>query len=153
MNPDEIIIEQVKTYSEEVAEAISAFVPQLGDRYQPFTEDALREIINSPQSYLFIAIHVPTKTVAGMIMQTIYRIPYTTKSYVDDVFIDEKFRKMGIATRLFQKVVDTAREHKAAYIDFTSKPYRIEGNSLYEKLGFKKRDTNVYRLRFTYDEK
>jgi len=151
MNPEDIIIEQVKTYSEEVAEAISVFVTRLGNNNQSFTEDTLKEIINSPQSFLFVAIHVPTKEVAGMIMQTVYRIPYTTKSYVDDLFIDEKFRKMGIATRLFQKVVDNAREHKAAYIDFTSQPHRIEGNTLYDKLGFKKRDTNVYRLRFTYE--
>jgi len=148
MDPKDIIIEQVKTYSEEVAEAMSVFVTKLGDNYQPFTEDSLREIINSPQSYLFIAIHVPTKEVAGMIMQTIYRIPYATKSYIDDLYIDEKFRKMGIATRLMQKVVDNAKEYKAAYVDFTSKPERVAGNNLYEKLGFKKRDTNVYRLRF-----
>jgi len=150
MDPKDIIIEQVTSYSEEVAEAISVFVTKLGDRYQPFTDDALKEIINAPQSYLYIAIHIPTKEVAGMIMQTIYRIPYTTKSYVDDLYIEEKFRKMGIATKLMQKVVENAKEHNAAYVDFTSKPERVAGNSLYEKLGFKKRDTNVYRLRFEY---
>jgi ribosomal protein S18 acetylase RimI-like enzyme len=152
MDPKDIIIEQVTTYSEEVAEAISMFVTKLGDRYQPFTDDSLREIIDSQQSCLFIAIHVPTKEVAGMIFEIIYRIPYTKKAYIEDLFIDEKFRKMGIATRLMQKAVDTAKEHHAAYIDFTSKPYRVEGNSLYEKLGFKKRDTNVYRLRFNYEK-
>ena len=152
MDPNDIRIEQVKTYSEEVVGAVSTFVTKLGDRYQPFTEDSLREIVNSQQSYLYIAKHTPTQEIAGMIFEIIYRIPYTTKAYVEDLFIDEKFRKMGIATRLFQKVVDNAREHKAAYIDFTSKPYRVEGNSLYEKLGFQKRDTNVYRLRFSYEE-
>src|SRR5579872_3084204 len=128
MDKNDIVIEQVKEFSEEVAEAISKFVVQLGDRYQPFTQDSLREIINSSESYLFIARHNTTKEIAGMIFEIIYRIPYTTKAYVEDLFIDEKFRKMGIATRLFQKAVDTAREHKAAYIDFTSKPYRVEGN-------------------------
>ena len=152
MDTNDIVIEEVKQFSTEVAEAISKFVVQLGDRYQPFTQDSLREIINSSNSYLFIARNSSTKEIAGMIFEIIYRIPYTTKAYIEDLFIDEKFRKMGIATRLFQKVVDTAREHKAAYIDFTSQPHRIEGNTLYEKLGFKKRDTNVYRLKFTYDE-
>lgn len=152
MDTNDIVIEQIKEFSEEVAEAISKFVIQLGDRYQPFTQDSLKEIINSSNSYLFIARNSSTKEIAGMIFEIIYRIPYTTKAYVEDLFIDEKFRKMGIATMLFKKVVDTAREHKAAYIDFTSKPYRVEGNSLYEKLGFQKRDTNVYRLRFSYEE-
>ncbi|SRR6266568_1076691 len=152
MDPKDIIIEQVKTFSPEVAEAISVFVTQLGDSYQPFTDDSLREIIASPQSYLFVAIHVPTKEVAGMVMEAVYRIPYTTKAYIDDVFIDEKFRGLGIATKLMQKAVILAREKHASYIDCTAKPSRVAGNSLYEKLGFKKRDTNVYRLRFTYEE-
>src|SRR5882762_8460542 len=103
MNPDDIIIEQVKTYSEEVAEAISVFVTKLGDRYQPFTDDSLREIINSPQSYLFIAIHVPTKEVAGMIMEIVYRIPYTTKAYIEDLFVDENFARWALPQDLCRK--------------------------------------------------
>src|SRR5437868_4342176 len=125
MDPNDIIIERVTSYSEEVAEAISIFVSKLGERYQPFTDETLREIIKSSQSYLFVAIHVPTKEVAGMIFEIIYRIPYSKKAYIEDLFVDEKFRKMGIATRLFQKVVDTAKEHEVAYIDFTSKPFRV----------------------------
>src|SRR5258708_30782010 len=152
MDPKDIIIEQVKEFSLEVADAIDKFVCQLGEKYQPFTKDSLKEIINAKQSYLFIARHVPTQEVAGMIMETVYRIPYAKKAYVDDLFVDEKFRNMGIATKLMQKTVDTAKEQHASYVDFTSKPYRVAGNALYEKLGFQKRDTNVYRLIFDYGE-
>ena len=151
MDQKDIIIEQVTTFSPEIAEAIRSFVHQLGDNYQPFTDDSLREILDSPQSFLFIARHKPSKQIAGMIMETVYRIPYTIKAYIDDLFIDEKFRKMGIATKLMQKTIETAKEHNASYVDFTSSPYRIAGNSLYEKLGFKKRETNVYRLHLTYE--
>ncbi|HVA96424.1 MAG TPA: GNAT family N-acetyltransferase [Candidatus Acidoferrales bacterium] len=152
MDTNEIIIEQVTAFSPEIVDAISAFVRKLGNNYQPFTEDSLQEIINSPQSYLFIARHIPTKKIAGMIMEIVYRIPYTKKAYIEDLFVDEQFRKMGIATRLMQKTLDTAKEHHAAYVDFTSQPHRVEGNTLYEKLGFKKRDTNVYRLKIIYEE-
>src|SRR5258706_8959230 len=103
MDPKDIIIERVTTFSSDVSNAMKKFVSQLGTNHQEFTDDTLREIINSPQSYLFIARHTPTQEVAGMIFIAMYRIPYTKKAYVDDLFIDEKFRKMGIATKLMQK--------------------------------------------------
>jgi ribosomal protein S18 acetylase RimI-like enzyme len=153
MDPKDIIIERVTTFSPEIVRVISNFADKLGGNHQPFTDESLHEIVDSSQSFLFIARHVPTQQVAGMIMEVIYRIPYTKKSYIDDLFIDETFRKMGIATKLMQKALDAAREHHAAYIDFTAQPHRVAGNSLYEKLGFQKRDTNVYRLRIQYEKR
>jgi ribosomal protein S18 acetylase RimI-like enzyme len=152
MDPNDIIIEQVKEFSSEVAETIRKFAPHFGLNYQPFTDDSLRGMIDSPQCYIFIAKYKPTGQIAGMIMENVYRTFYIKKAYVEELFVDEQFRKMGIGSKLMQKVVDNAKEHKAAYVDFTSKPQRVEGNRLYEKLGFKKRDTNVYRLKFDYGE-
>jgi ribosomal protein S18 acetylase RimI-like enzyme len=152
MEPKDITIEQVKDYSSDVEGAVRNFVSHLGKNYQPFTADSLKEIVNSPQSFLFIARHVPTNTIAGMVFEIVYRIPYAGKAYIDDLFIDEKFRKIGIATRLMQKAVENAKAHKASYIEFTSNPQRIESNNLYSKLGFTKRETNVYRLSITYEE-
>jgi ribosomal protein S18 acetylase RimI-like enzyme len=152
MDPKNIIIEQVKEFSPEVVEAISGFTRQLGDSNQEFTDQTLREIIASEQSYLFIARDVSIRAIAGMIMLSVYRIPYTKKAYADDLFIGERFRHRGIGTMLMQKVVAVAKENHAAYIEFTSSPHRIAGNSLYKKLGFTKRDTNVYRLQLSHEE-
>jgi ribosomal protein S18 acetylase RimI-like enzyme len=152
MNTQDIIIEQVKEFSPEIAKTISDFAQKLGGKHQVFTEESLKEIINSTQSYLFVARHVPTNKIVGMIMEIVYRIPYTKKAYIEDLFVDEQFRKMGIATQLMKKTLETAKKQHAAYVDFTSQPHRIEGNTLYEKLGFKKRDTNVFRLIIDYDE-
>lgn len=152
MDPNDIVIERVTTFSPEVVEAIAHFAPQFGKNYQQFTDDSLREIISSPQCYVFIAKYEPTKQIVGMIMENIYRTFYIKKAYVEELFVDSNFRKMGIGSKLMHKVVENAKEYKAAYIDFTSKPNRVEGNSLYAKLGFQKRETNVYRLRIHYEE-
>jgi GNAT superfamily N-acetyltransferase len=152
MDPKDIVIEQVKEYSSDVEEAVRSFVSNLGENYQPFTGDTLKEIVASSQSYLFIARYAPTKEIAGMVFEMVYRIPYGVKAYVDDLFISEKFRKMGIGTRLMQKVVENAKDHHSLYIEFTSNPKRIESNRLYLKVGFKLRETNVYRLTISYEE-
>ena len=152
MDPNDIIIERVTIFSPKIAEAIRNLVKQLGNNYQSLTDDAVKEIIATQSSYLFIAKHTPTGEIAGMVMAAIYRIPYTQKAYLDDLVIDEKFRKMGIATKLMQKAIEVAKEHRAAYIDFTSRPDRVAGNNLYEKLGFQKREANVYRMRFDYEK-
>jgi len=152
MDPKDIVIEQVTAFSDEIAEATRSLVKQLGNNYQSLTDDAVKEIVASSTVYLFIAKHLPTDEVAGMITIAIYRIPYTKKAYLDDLVIDEKFRKMGIATKLMQKAVEEAKKHQAAYIDFTSRPERVAGNNLYEKLGFQKREANVYRMRLDHEK-
>jgi ribosomal protein S18 acetylase RimI-like enzyme len=87
-----------------------------------------------------------------MVTVLIFRIPYVKKAYLDDLIVDEAFRGHGLGSKLLQKAISLAKEKDAAYVDFTSRPRRIAGNTLYEKLGFKKRDTNVYRLILSYEE-
>jgi ribosomal protein S18 acetylase RimI-like enzyme len=146
MDTSEIVIEQAKEFSKEVADAVRSLIHQEGNNFQEFTDEDLHEMVESPQSFLFIARHVPTGKIAGMIMAMIYRIPYVRKAYLDDLVVDESFRKMGIATKLLEHAISVSREHKVAYIMFTAHQSRVASNTLYQKLGFKTRETNVYRL-------
>ena len=85
-------------------------------------------------------------------MAIIYRIPYVKKAYLDDLIVDPEFRGHGIGSALMKHATNFSREKGAAYVDFTARPRREDSNGLYEKLGFKKRDTNVYRVIFDYGE-
>jgi len=150
MDPKEFAIEQLISFSTENAEAIRNLAKQLGNNYKELADNDLREIVTSKQSYLFLARHIPTQKVAGMIMANVYRIPYVKKAYLDDLIVDPQYRGKGVGKALMSYAVDFAKEKGAAYADFTARPIREESNKLYEKLGFKKRDTNVYRLIFDY---
>ena len=152
MDPKEFFIEQLTSISSENADAVRNLAKQLGNNYKELSDKDLQEIITSPQSFLFLARHIPTKQVAGMIMAIVYRIPYVKKAYLDDLIVDPQFRAKGIGKALMSHAVNFTKEKGAAYVDFTARPRREESNSLYEKLGFKKRDTNVYRLIFDYGE-
>jgi ribosomal protein S18 acetylase RimI-like enzyme len=45
--------------------------------------------------------------------------------------------------------LEIAREKGASGVSLTSNPKREAANRLYQKMGFKKRDTNAYYYKFT----
>ncbi|MEK7060924.1 MAG: GNAT family N-acetyltransferase, partial [Patescibacteria group bacterium] len=65
-----------------------------------------------------------------------------------DIVVDEEYRGKGIGTKLITAAINQARKEGVKHIDFTSRPQRVAANRLYQRLGFKKRETNVYRLNF-----
>jgi len=144
-------IEQVTTFSSEISEAIKRLAAQIGDNYKPLTDEDIIEMIASPTTYIMLA-KAENGSIAGMITVLVYRIPYVKKASFEDFIVDTSYRGQGIGSQLVEKAVAFAKEKGAAYIDFTSRPRRVDGNKLYEKLGFKKRETNVYRFVIDYAE-
>jgi hypothetical protein len=49
-------------------------------------------------------------------------------------------------------MLDRARELGSVTVDLTSRPAREDANRLYQALGFKQRDTNVYRYALGADD-
>src|SRR5476651_780069 len=98
MEENDIIIERVTGFSSEVADEVRILVKQLVSNYKPFSDIEFKELLQSPQSFLFLAREVSTNKAAGMIICIIYRIPDTKKAYLDDLIVDENFRKRGITT-------------------------------------------------------
>jgi len=145
MDTSEIVIERVTEFSSKLTDAIQRLIKQEGDHYQSLTDNDVQEMIQNPHGYLFVARHIPTQEIAGMIFVAIYRIPYVKKAYIDDIVVVEKFRKRGIATKLLQVAVEEAKKHKVSYVMLTAKTTRV-ANSLYEKLGFQRRESHAYRL-------
>jgi len=150
MNEQTIIIERLTAFSAEEMTDIKRLTAMLGSNFKPLSDTDLQEMVSSPNLFLFVAREQVTKHLIGMIMLAVYRIPYTKKAYIDDVVVDEQFRGQSIGSKLLQTAVDMAQELGASYAELTSNPKRVTSNKLYEKFGFTKRETNVYRL--TYDK-
>jgi len=68
------------------------------------------------------------------------------KGFVDNVIVDRGYRGKGLGERLMQRLIEIARDRGAMCVNLTSSPEREAANKLYLKLGFEKRETNVYRL-------
>lgn len=146
MQQNNIYIEEVIHFSLEVADAVRNLTQQLDENFQPLTDDDLRFMISSPSTHLYIARMKEKNNIIGMITLIVYRIPYKMKAQLEDIVVDTTMRGKGIGKTLVQFAIDKAKGLGAKSLNFTSNPKREAANRLYENLGFRKRDTNVYRL-------
>ena len=67
--------------------------------------------------------------------------------HVDDVIVSEEYRGQGLGEKIMRKVVTIARTKKLTSLKLTSRPSRVAAHRLYEKLGFEKKETEVFGLK------
>jgi ribosomal protein S18 acetylase RimI-like enzyme len=60
--------------------------------------------------------------------------------------VDGGARGHGVGEALSRAAIDEARARGAVTVDLTSRPSREAANRLYQRIGFVRRDTNVYRF-------
>ena len=64
---------------------------------------------------------------------------------VDYVCVAKSYRNLGLGQLLMERVLEVARKDKALYVELTSRKDRVVAHHLYEKVGFEKRDSYIYR--------
>src|SRR5207245_1485069 len=74
----------------------------------------------------------------------VYRIPTGLKARIDDVVVDEAARGQGAGEALTREAMRLAAEAGARTVELTSRPEREAANRLYRRLGFERRETNLY---------
>jgi ribosomal protein S18 acetylase RimI-like enzyme len=137
-------VEVISQVTGELVEAFARLVPQLSKSNPPPTERELAAIVASRASVLFLAYDEDDEIV-GSLTLVLFRIPTGLRAWIEDVVVDESARGKGVGHRMNEAAIDYARKAGAKTIDLTSRPSRDVANRLYQRLGFAKRDTNVYR--------
>jgi ribosomal protein S18 acetylase RimI-like enzyme len=69
-------------------------------------------------------------------------------AYIEDVIVDEAYRGQGLGEKLVRALIETAKQKGVRSITLTSRSERVAAHKLYEKLGFKTKETNVFQLKF-----
>lgn len=64
---------------------------------------------------------------------------------VDYVCVAKSYRNLGLGQLLMERVLEVARKDKVLYVELTSRKDRVVAHHLYEKVGFEKRDSYIYR--------
>lgn len=142
-------VAEVATVTDEVAAALARLLPQLSASARVPDRSALERIVASPDAALLIARDPEHDgRIVGTATLVLYRIPTGTRARIEDVIVDNGARGRGFGTALVQAVLARARAFGAETIDLTSHPSRAAANRLYRRLGFQRRETNVYRFRF-----
>lgn len=142
----EFYIEQLKIFSLELTTALNKLLKQLDNAATPLTKEDIENMISSTANRLFVARRSDNNKIVGMLTLIVYRIPVWKKGWIEDIVVDKEYRKKSIGTKLITTALKLARREGVVYLDFTSRPTRTAANNLYQHLGFKKRDTSVYRI-------
>jgi ribosomal protein S18 acetylase RimI-like enzyme len=142
--PPPVSIEEAIAVSDELVLAVAGLVKQLSASADPPDETRLGEIAASPASRLLLA-RDEHGVLVGMLTLVLFPIPTGMRAWIEDVVVEERARGRGVAAALTQEALRLAAAHGARTVELTSRPAREAANRLYEKLGFHRRDTNVYR--------
>jgi ribosomal protein S18 acetylase RimI-like enzyme len=138
-----MIIREIKIMTDEVMLAFNRLLPQLSDKANPKYSDIV-QVIESDSTYLFVA-EIDGEIVGTLTLVT-YSIPTGRKASIEDVVVDYQIRGKGIGRKLTEYAIEFAISIEVNTIELTSSPLREKANKLYKKIGFRNRDTNVYRL-------
>jgi ribosomal protein S18 acetylase RimI-like enzyme len=129
--------------SDELVAAFAKLLPQLSARAAPVTRECLAEI--AANAILLVARDA-SGAIAGALTLTLYRIPTGLQARIDDVIVDSSARGQGLGEALSRDAIVRARAAGAVAVGLTSHASREAANRLYVRLGFQRRETNVYRL-------
>jgi ribosomal protein S18 acetylase RimI-like enzyme len=136
-------IEPAGECSEELVAAFRRLLPQLSSSASPPNADELAAIVQSQAATILIARD--GERIVGTLTLAVFRIPTGVRAWIEDVVVDESARGSGVGEALTRESIRLAREAGARTIDLTSRPGREVANRMYEKVGFRRRETNVYR--------
>ena len=129
--------------TDELVDAMQRLIPQLSSSNPPPGRAELEEIVASPATTLFVARL--RDRIVGVLTLVAFRIPTGVRTRIEDVVVDETVRGQRVGERLSEAALEAARGLGARSTDLTSRPSREAANRLYARMGFERRESNVYR--------
>jgi ribosomal protein S18 acetylase RimI-like enzyme len=141
-----IAVEILDEATDEVVEAFGRLLPQLSSSAKPLDAAAIAALASSPETTVLLARS--DGEIVGSLSLVLFRIPTGLRAWIEDVVVDEAARGQGIGAVLTQEALRLAREAGVRTVDLSTRPSRLAAGRLYEREGFKQRDTRVYRYAF-----
>lgn len=139
-------ISRIDTISDEIYAAFQRLIPQLTANVPPPTRAELEALVAFEGSILLVARSETDSAIIGVATLSLVRAPTGVHARLEDVVVDEAARGQGVGAALTEETIRLAREMGANYLALTSNPRREAANRLYQRLGFKRWETNVYRF-------
>src|SRR3954463_10468771 len=139
-------IEAVTRLTPEIHQALGRLLPQLNANLVVPDLERLHRLLDDPDVVLLIA-RVGDRIV-GTTTVIVYTTPFWIKARLDEVVVDESARGKGVGQALVEAALDVGRERGAQVAELQSGRggARQAAHRLYERLGFKLRDTDVFRI-------
>lgn len=137
-------IEELAQVTNEDLAAINRLIPQLSETAKPIAHARLLDMVQNRSMTALVARD--GRELVGFGAIVIYNVPTEKRAWIEEVMVDEKYRGQGLGEKLSLQLIEIAKKERVNRIYLSSGPKRIAARKLYEKLGFEKKDTNVFKL-------
>ena len=137
---------------DEIIQAFQRLMPQLTQHSPPPSREELVDMAQSGQIFVFLA-REPEKDgfIVGTATLGTFRTPTGVHGWIEDVVVDDDFRRQGIGKALTEACLEQARVLGLRDVNLTSRSTRQAANQLYQSMGFIQRETNIYRYPLQQD--
>jgi ribosomal protein S18 acetylase RimI-like enzyme len=139
-------VEVLDKVTGEVVEAFGRLLPQLSRSAPPLGPADLEAVAGCPANTVLIAR--ASGAIIGTTTLVMFPLPTGLRAWIEDVVVDESARGHGAGEAMTLEALRLAREAGARTVDLTSRPAREAAGRLYERAGFKLRDSRLYRYSF-----
>jgi ribosomal protein S18 acetylase RimI-like enzyme len=142
-----ITISRLEEASDAAVEDINLLLPQV--RSDPSQHKGsladLQNIVENSWTSMIVA--KDERRIIGM--ATIHIVNNMGKriAHVDDVVISDAYRRQGLGTRIICELINVAKSRGVSQLRLTSRSARVAANKLYQQIGFKIGNTNVYVMK------
>ena len=148
-SPDPVIqLDVVTEVTPELLQALDTLMPQLGADLHGPDAAHLQRVLDTPGLTMLIARDTSPEgggRIVGTLSLLVYHMPSHTLSLFEDVVVDRAARGRGIGALLVQEGLRLARAAGAVQTDLLSNDRRAAAIRLYERHGFRRFVTNVFR--------
>jgi len=139
-------VEAVAEATPEIHAALARLLPQLNPRLELPDMERLRRMVADPAVTLLVARD--GDAIVGTTTVIVYTTPFWIKARLDEVVVDAGARGQGVGEALVTAALEIGRERGAQVAELQSGrgPQRAAAHRLYERLGFRIRDSDVMRI-------
>ncbi|GAB0101681.1 hypothetical protein JMUB6875_06450 [Nocardia sp. JMUB6875] len=139
-----VTVEALTEIDDEIVEAFGRLLPQLSQTAEQLDREALARVVSGGATTVLIARS--DGKIVGTLSLVMFPIPSGLRARVEDVVVDDSARGQGIGAALLEEAKTRAAAAGARTLDLTSRASRVAANRLYERLGFRARESQVYRF-------
>ena len=136
---------EIKRFSKDLLDTLNDLLPQLSSSSIPLGEDRLLAVLHSDATHLLMAEE--NETFLGTLTLVVFTIPAGILARIEDLVVQAAYRRRGVGQALVRKAINLAASRGADAVELTAHPSRTAALRLYDRLGFKARETHVYRYR------
>lgn len=134
---------RARAATSELVDGLAALLPHLSSQPPPDLE-RLSAMLGDNNTWLLVA-HDPTGELVGTLTLVVVHLLTGIRTLIEDVVVDDRTRGRGVGAALVARALEHASAVGARTVDLTSRPTREAANRLYERAGFVRRETNVWR--------